>query len=146
MLDIKKVDDVSINKVKEFLMSVPSIQEIDDGILRNAIYVSENGDILGAISYEKFDVKGIIRYFVFKRILEEDVISRLFEQLKAEGVKNKVKILYCVVDNDVIEELFLNLGFKRVENKVMYIDEKPFQMLNYNNARIMEYKGTINLD
>lgn len=140
MYEISKVDNESIELVRKFLMSVPSINDLDDSILKNAIYIEDNKDIVGAISYEKYDEKGVIRYFVFKRVLEENVIEDLFKKLKAEARDDKILKLYCVVNNDMIEELFRNLGFNKIENQWMFIDEKPFQGMNVDNARVMEHE------
>ncbi|UKI50439.1 MAG: hypothetical protein L6U99_03145 [Clostridium sp.] len=49
---------------------MPSIKEIDDDIISNAIIALDNNKIVGCISYEEYGLKGLIRYFIFKKILQ----------------------------------------------------------------------------
>lgn len=78
-MDIRHINEYDYNLVKDFLLSVKTIKDIDEDVLKNAMIVVDNNDILGAVSYEKFGISGLIRYFVFKRNL---TMIRLFHFLK----------------------------------------------------------------
>lgn len=140
MFEICKVDESTASNVKEFLLSVPSINEIDDEIIKNAILVKLDNEIVGVISYEKYDSKALIRYFVFKKALDDEVISKLFDKLKKEAQEDKIVKLYCVVNNEEVESLFKSLLFERINSKMIFIDEKPFSNINFENAHIMEHR------
>ena len=69
MINIERIDENYFNKTIDFLKSVPSIESVDDKILKNACVAIEDDKIVGCISYEEFGDKGLIRYFVFKKII-----------------------------------------------------------------------------
>ncbi len=137
---IIKVTDEDLELVRKFLLNVPSISDLDDDILKNGLYVLDGNDISGFISYESFDAKGVIRYFVFKKMLEDDILEELFLSLKEEASNNGIKSLYCVVNNELIQNLFESLDFHVLENKTLYLDEKPFKLPALNDALVMEHK------
>ncbi len=137
-MNIKHINECDYNAVKDFLLSVKTIKDIDEEVLKNAIVVEEHGDVLGAVSYEKFGSKALIRYFVFKRNLTNDVVVNLFKMLESTALDDKIKDVYCVVNNGPIEELFNELGFSKDKYKYLFIDESDFDLEGNNNAFIMK--------
>lgn len=137
-MDIRHINEFDFNNVREFLLSVKTIKDIDEDVLKNAIIVLENNDILGAVSYEKFGIEALIRYFVFKRNLTNDTVIDLFKTLEDNASKDEVKSIYCVVNNGPIEELFEELGFLREKYKLLFIDESDFDLEGNNHAFIMK--------
>ena len=137
-MDIRHINEFDYNLVKEFLLSVKTIKDIDDNVLKNAIIVVEGSDILGAVSYEKFGWGALIRYFVFKRNLTNDVVVNLFKMLEEAAYADNIEKIYCVVNNGPIEELFNELGFNREKYKLLFIDEDDFNLVGNNNAFIMK--------
>lgn len=137
---IRKVMSSDLEMVRSFLLNVPSISDLDDNILKNGIMVTLNNDLLGFISYEAFEGRGVIRYFVFQKMLDELVLSTLFKELEKEAGSKEIKSLYCVVDNKLIQTLFESLDFKVLEKKDLYLDEKLFKMPNLNETVLMEHK------
>lgn len=136
-MKIENVNEFNINKLKDFLLSVKTINQIDDNVLKNAIVILDETDVVGAVSYEKFSSSGLIRYFVFKRSLENDVVISLFNKLESVAQEDNIKMLYCVVNSDIVEELFKELGFEHSNIKKLYIDEELFDMINNEKAYIM---------
>lgn len=136
-MKIEKINEFNINKLKDFLLSVKTINQIDDNVLKNAIVILQGDDVVGAVSYEKFSSSGLIRYFVFKRTLENDTVISLFNKLESAAQEDDINILYCVVNNDMVEELFKQLGFEQSNIKKLYIDEDLFNMVNNDNVYIM---------
>ena len=123
MINIEKIDDTYFDKVIEFLKSVPSIEAVDDKILKNACIAIEEGKIVGCISYEEFSDKGLIRYFVFKKVLDMSYLDGLINKLKTNAIKNNIKEFVCVAENEQIKELFKNLEFEEITDKQIYIEE-----------------------
>ena len=143
MLNIKKVTPENLELVKTFLKTVPSIGDVEDSIVKNAIIAEQSNSIFGVVSYEKYDAKALIRYFVFKKALDISVVRELFEKLIQSAVLDNINKLYCVVNSQEVKDLFESLGFEEIENKSIYIDEEPFIGANLNDAIIMEYEPII---
>lgn len=137
-MDIRHINEYDYNLVKDFLLSVKTIKDIDEDVLKNAMIVVDNNDILGAVSYEKFGISGLIRYFVFKRNLTNDTVVSLFKMLEETAYDDYIKDIYCVVNNGPIEELFNELGFLKEKYKMLFIDESDFDLEGNNHAFIMK--------
>ena len=116
MINIEKIDDTFFTKTIEFLKSVPSIESVDDKILKNACIAVEEEKIVGCISYEEFGAKGLIRYFVFKKVLDMSYLDSLINKLKENAIKNDIIEFVCVAESDQIKDLFRNLEFKEIVN------------------------------
>ena len=123
MINIEKIDDNYFNKTIDFLKSVPSIESVDDKILKNACIAVEEDKIVGCISYEEFSDKGLIRYFVFKKVLDMSYLNGLMNKLKEYAINNRINEFVCVAENEQIKELFKNLNFNEIANKQIYIEE-----------------------
>lgn len=54
-MDIRHINEYDYNLVKDFLLSVKTIKDIDEDVLKNAMIVVDNNDILGAVSYENLE-------------------------------------------------------------------------------------------
>lgn len=137
-MDIRHINECDYSLVKDFLLSVKTIKDIDEEVLKNAIIVVDDSDILGAVSYEKFGLGGLIRYFVFKRNLTNDTVVSLFKMLEETAYGDDIKDIYCVVNNGPIEELFNELGFLKEKYKMLFIDESDFDLEGNNHAFIMK--------
>lgn len=137
-MDIRHINEYDYNLVKDFLLSVKTIKDIDEDVLKNAIIVVDNNDILGAVSYEKFGISGLIRYFVFKRNLTNDTVVSLFKMLEEAAYDDYIKDIYCVVNNGPIEKLFNELGFLKEKYKMLFIDESDFDLEGNSQAFIMK--------
>ena len=137
MFKVEKISSASLEKAKRFLLSVPSIKEIDEDILLKATLVTDEDDIVGAISYETYNDMGLIRYFVFKKILDDSLIDDLFSNMEFNAREDGIKEIFCIVNDKTIENLFSSLGFRQVEKENLYIDEEPFLMHEYKNSNVM---------
>ena len=131
MINIEKIDDTFFTKTIDFLRSVPSIESVDDKILKNACIALEEDKIVGCISYEEFGNKGLIRYFVFKKVLDMSYLNRLIDKLKENAVNNKIDEFVCVAESDQIKELFRNLEFNEITNKQIFIEEENVLDTNF---------------
>ena len=144
-MDIRHINEYDYNLVKDFLLSVKTIKDIDEDVLKNAMIVVDNNDILGAVSYEKFGISGLIRYFVFKRNLTNDTVVSLFKMLEETAYDDYIKDIYCVVNNGPIEELFNELGFLKEKYKMLFIDESDFDLEGNSHAFIMKRQISENI-
>ncbi len=137
MFKIEKIDVNSMEKAKKFLLSVPSIKEVDENILKKATLVYDDDSIVGAISYEIYNSVGLIRYFVFKKILNDTFINELFYNMENNAREDNLDKMFCVVNDKTIENLFSSLGFEIIEKENLYIDEDLFSTLEYKNSNVM---------
>ena len=137
-MNIEHVDQKSTEELKASLTSVPSINEVSNDILSNALIVKDDGVIIGAVSYEKYNKNALIRYFVFKKTIDDEVVISLFKALEESARNDGISLLYCVVNSLLIEELFNRLGFCKKEGSKLYIDEELFDLSKNNQAFIME--------
>ena len=121
-----RVEEVNVNNSKlayEFLSGVPSIDKIDEKILANAVLAYDSNKIIGCISFVEYDYIGLIRYFVFRKAMPNDLLNSLVDKLEENAIRLKLDKLVCIADSKQIEELFISLGFELVEENV-YINEE----------------------
>ena len=137
-MNIEHVNQKSADELKAFLTSVPSINDVSDAILSNAIIVKDEGVIIGAVSYERYNKNAQKRYIGFKKTMEDEDVISLFNTLEESARNDGVSIMYCVVNSPLIEELFNRLGFEKKEGSKLYIDEELFDLSKNNQAFIME--------
>jgi hypothetical protein len=134
-----RIEEISTNNSKmayDFLESVPSIDKIDDKILKNAVLAIDNNKIIGCVSFEEYDSIGLIRYFVFKKALSNEFLNSLIDKLEENALKSNIDKLVCIADNKQIEDLFIGLGFYLVEEKV-YINEEMIEKTSFKNSRLL---------
>ena len=65
-----------------------NIDNIDEDVLKNASVLYFDDKIYGIISYELFFNYALIRYFVFKRNVDEMIIKELFDSIE-ENINQK---------------------------------------------------------
>lgn len=137
----ENVKDSNFKRVHDFLSGVSSIESVDDNILKNAVIALDNDKIVGCISFEEYDRIGLIRYFIFKKILSNDFLDELLEKLMINANSLKLKKIVCVADGEQIEELFLSLGFQYIEQKI-FINEEKLENTLFSKSRML-YKNVI---
>ena len=112
MFEIKKVDEFNIDEVKSFLLTVPTIIEIDDEVLKNGFVLYSNKIIKLVIScYIKYNY-ALIRYFVYKKDIDEIFIKETLNLLERELFLNCIDYLVAIVDSKEIFKLYSKLDFK----------------------------------
>ena len=134
MISVLKINDVWFSKTIDFLKSVPSIESIEESILKNACIAVKEDKIVGCISYEEFTCKGLIRYFVFKKALDLDYLEKLLDELKENALKNNIKEFVCVAESDQIKELFKSLNFIDIKKSKIFIDEEDVSNTNFKSS------------
>lgn len=139
-IEIVDVNEDNFNKAYSFLKEVKALKNIEEEIVRNASVIVDKEDVVGAISYEKFGVYGLIRYFIFKKYVDDETIERLFSKLETRAQTDNISYLFSiVVENDVID-LFKNLSFFTMDKNNMFIEEERLADSKYKNTTVMAKK------
>ena len=134
MIRVEKVNSATINSAVEFLTSVPSIEKLDEDILCNACIAYDEDKIVGCISYEEFSDKGLIRYFVFKKVLSLEFLEQLLNALEVSAKEKGINSLVCIAECSQIEELFRSLDFKDIKQKNIFVNEENVLNTNFKSA------------
>ena len=138
-MKVINIDEYEYEKVETFLKAVDGIN-IDSAVIRNAsVLLDDKEDIIGLISFEVFGSNGLIRYFVFKKIINEESLEILFENLVKKAKAKRVTRLFSFVHNDTTTPIFEFLGFVRIDKTLVYIEEKKFENIYNQNAFVYCY-------
>lgn len=133
------IDEYDYDKVIDFLKNIEGIK-IDNEVINNAsILVDDNEDIIGLISFEVFNNYGLIRYFIFKKIIDEISLEALFKNLLKKAKNRKVAKLFSFVHNEVTSPIFDFLGFTQIDKGSVYLEEKKFESIYNQNAFVYGY-------
>ena len=57
MLMVKRIDDFTRGLVINFLKSIPSIENVDNDILKNVVVALDNDQVVGCISLKFMEIK-----------------------------------------------------------------------------------------
>lgn len=144
MYEIKKALQENYEHIKSFLLEVPAISEVDDEILKNAIILFLDNQIYGVISYESFFNYALIRYFVFKRGVDEMIVKELFDSIEENIVENDIEYIFSLVNQSEIFDLFTSLKFEEVNKEDVFIEEQNYQQSKFKDTRLMLKKICIN--
>ena len=143
MFEIKKINELTFDNVKSFLMGVPNIETVDEDVLKNASILFNDGKINGVISYELFFNYALIRYFVFKRCVDEMVVKELFHSIEKTIDGKEIEYIFSLVNQDDIYNLFASLDFKEINKEDIFIEEQVFQNSKFKDAKLMIKKINI---
>jgi len=106
----------------------------------NASLLMKDDEIVGIISFECFGRTGLIRYFIFKQLIDEKTLQLLFNNLiSTASSKGITKIIAFVANTDTIP-IFEFLGFTKTESKQVYIDEKKYPNEKSAFSEIYQYE------
>lgn len=136
MLLVKNIDSENYSLVYDFLKSVPSINNVDERILKNASILFDDEKVIGCISFEEYDSIGLIRYFVFKKNLSVLVLNKMLDNLVKNAKGRSLLKLVCVADNDQIEELFKELDFELITKKI-YLNEEIIKNTIFGKSKML---------
>ena len=137
MYEIKRVNENDFDLIKSFLFEVPAIDSVDDEVLKNASVLYLDDKIHGIISYELFFNYALIRYFVFKRNVDELVVKELFEALEENVNKKDIDYIFSLVNQGDIYNLFTSLDFKEINKDDIFIEEQNFENSKFKDTKLM---------
>jgi N-acetylglutamate synthase-like GNAT family acetyltransferase len=144
MYEIKKAVEANYESMRLFLKEVPAIEEVDEKILKNASILYLDGQIFGLISYESFFNYALIRYFVFKRNVDEMIIKELFTSIEDSIIKDDIEYIFSLVNQDEILDLFESFAFEEVNNEDIFIEEQNYQKSKFKDTKLMIKRITVN--
>lgn len=136
-MDFQSVNSQNYNLFKLFLSNVPSIKDIDEDVINNAVIAVEDGKIVGCISYERYNTKGLIRYFIFKNIPESTVFLELFHSLEKKIAAAGMKEVLGVANDETTKDLFFSLGFNPLRERIIFLDELNLADSQFQNSTFM---------
>lgn len=132
-MKVEKINNDNKRMVIDLLNNVNGLS-IEKHILDNCyVLFNDLEDIVGTISYEKYDNLVIVRYFVFKRNVTNDELLYLYNSLENELQKNKIDNVVAIINSDEVREVFEYLGFKKLDKNKVYFDETVFTKTHYKN-------------
>lgn len=137
-MSISVIRNNDINLLKNFLECIPSIKEISKEILENSIVIMDDANIIGNISIEVYNNKGLIRYFVFRKSINSNYLNDMVEELISLSKNININEIICIADNNDVIELFRGLGFN-VINKNIFFDEEIYKTSNNVNSSYLSY-------
>ena len=136
MKSIEMINDNNYDKITSFLSSVPSINSIEDDVVLNTVAIIDDDKVLGSVSFEIYDSNALIRYFVFKRNIDNTYINNMIEKLCALARNKNISNIVCIADSKVVYDLFLEFGFVEIEDNI-FINEDKKSNSNYSNAEFL---------
>ena len=69
-MEVINVNADKYTDVEKFLKTIPGIK-LDVEVIMNASLLMKDDEIVGIISFECFGRTGLIRYFIFKQLIDE---------------------------------------------------------------------------
>lgn len=140
ILEIVKVNNDNEKRLLEFIENLTLIKDVDINIVRNASFVLDEDEIIGVLSFEVFSKIGLIRYFIFKRAVEEKVVFDLLDSVVETAKKSGILFLTTIVTKENIAYLFKELGFSEIDSSNVYIDETSLLETKYKGSHVLNYK------
>ena len=137
MYEIKKANENDFDLIKSFLFEVPAIDNVDEEVLKNASVLYLEDKIYGIISYELFFNYALIRYFVFKRNVDEMIVKELFESVEENVNKRDIDYIFSLVNQGDIYNLFSSLDFKEISKDDIFIEEQNFENSKFKDTKLM---------
>lgn len=135
-MNVEKINKDNESMVINLLKNVNGLK-IEDHIINNClVLLNDKNDIVGTISYEKFNYYALIRYFVFKRNIEYQDLLLLYEKLEEELKNNNMKESIAIINSEDVKEVFTFLGFKKIDKQKVFFDETIFTKTNYKDNEV----------
>lgn len=135
------IDNTNKQDIVNFLESIRTIKNIDYDILSNGVALANNEDnICGYITYEEFCDYGLIRYFIFSKLIEIKLINEMFAELVNKASKNKVKSLISIGNTNEVVELFMKLNFYELDFDNFIINDKRLYGTEFEKSTILKYE------
>lgn len=134
MVKIEGCNESNINSIRDFILNVPSIKNVEDEILKNTFIIEDDSEILGTLSYERFSNCAMIRYFIIKKSISNGLIIELFSKM-LDNIDEKIEKIYAISLDNNVYNLFSGLGFMRLDKRFFYLEESLIS--NDDNSSIM---------
>ena len=123
----------------EFLDSLSIIKDINKEVVLNGEYVEDEEEVIGFLSFEEFSKIGLIRYFVFKKIVSEEIIKKLFSNICDKAKEKELNALITMVVKEDAVSVFKELGFEIADKDEVFIEEINIKETRFRDAIILKY-------
>lgn len=137
-MEIRSVNDDNLDSVISFLEKLLVIKDINKTVVLNGELVFED-EVIGFLSFEEFNRIGLVRYFVFKKIVPKSVITELFLKVANKAKEKGIDVLITMVVKDEAIHIFKDLGFELVDINDVYIDEVNIKDTKFKDAIVLKY-------
>lgn len=132
----EKISNDTRNMVINLLQNINNLK-LEDNIVDNCcVLLKDDGNIVGTISYEKYQKIALVRYFVFKKNIELDNLLLLYNCLEKELKENKIYDVIGIINSDEVKSVFEFLGFKMIDKNQLYFDETVLSKTNYKQCDV----------
>lgn len=140
-MQILSVDKDNLDKVYSFLKSLNIIKDLNEEVVLNGEYVFLD-EIIGFLSFEKFNKIGLIRYFVFKKVVDQELIKDLFNKICIKAKAKNIDTLITLVVKEEAINVFKDLGFNITNKEDVFIDEINIENTRFKDALVLKYNLT----
>lgn len=123
--------------VCKFVKRASGVEAVNEEIIAHSILIKNDKDVIGMVSYEKFDTLGIIRYFIYNHQINPDLLVNMFFELYASAKAAGVDQLISMANQPYACQLFELLGFVEVKKPVNQEDSDLFKD---HQTRVMSIK------
>lgn len=137
-MEIISVDKNNIDDVIDFLKEVSLVSDINEDVLLNGEVVFD-GQIIGLLSFEEFCSVGLIRYFIFRKSVTNDLIKKLFNKIVSKAKNKNIDLLITLVVKKEARLIFKSIGFNEISNDDVYIDEININETKFKDAIVLKY-------
>ena len=132
----EKISNDTRNMVINLLSNIENLK-LEDNIIDNCcVLLKDNGNIVGTISYEKYNNIALIRYFVFKKNIELDSLLLLYNCLQKNLSEKEIKDVIGIVNTEEVKSVFEYLGFEIIDKEKVYFDETQFNKTSYSQCDV----------
>lgn len=137
MMEIVRVNEENMCDIIEFIENYLKVKDIDLEVIKNASFVSDGKEVIGLLSFEKFCKIGLVRYFVFKRIVDSNIVFDLLDSVIEDAREKGITSLTTIANNEGIKRIFKELGFFEIESKYVYIEEENLLNTKYKDSSVL---------
>lgn len=95
------------------------------------VLLNDKNDIVGTISFEKFNNYALIRYFVFKRNVDVNDLKLLYNNLEKDLKKMNIIKTFAIINSEEVKRVFEWLDFLKIDKEKVFFDETIFSKTSY---------------
>lgn len=138
-MEIKSVDKDNLEEITSFLENLGIIKELNSNVVLNGEYVYDE-EVIGFLSFEEFNKIGLIRYFVFKKVVDKKIINKLFYEITKKAKARKLEFLITLVVKEEAINIFKELGFELADSNDVFIEEVNIKDTRFKDAITLKYE------
>lgn len=137
-MEIISVNEENKKQVLDFLKDIQLVQDVNEAVVLNGEFLLDN-EIVGLLSFEEFNRIALIRYFIFKKAVSEQVILDLFKKIIVKASRKQVEALITLVVKKEAIDIFKGLGFYEIDRDDVYIEETNILDTKFRDAYVLKY-------